>query len=251
LPLYLYAIAPAKLPRLRVRGFDGAIVRRVRVDEILAMVSEIDAAPPLTEESLRMHQDVIDRLFAVVTILPIRFGTLLADTSGAVRMLRERKDVFSRTLAHLAGKAEISVKAAWDEFEPVPTPHGAKSGRGFLAKRLEVLAAVRAYQERATEAGREIHHLLSTKALAGVTTVGRANQFFNGDYLVRAKTPAPFLRICEEARERWQNYSFSVTGPWPPAAFAARLTRVESRTDGQDLCTGNFWQLLTPKSNFM
>lgn len=247
MPLYLYALAPAILPRLRLRGFGGAIVRRVRVQEILAMVSEIGAAPPLTEAALRIHQDVIDRLFAAVTILPTRFGTLLADTKDAVRMLREREEVFSRTMAHLAGKAEISVKATWDDCAPASAADKMESGRGFLAKRLESLAPIRAYQERAAKAGGEIHRFLSAKALAGLVRAGRGNQFFDGDYLVWAKKPLPFLRACDEARKRWPGYAFTVTGPWPPAAFAARLTSEKSLSAGQDLCGGNFLRLFTAK----
>ena len=86
--VYLYGIAPSAVA-IR-RGLTGVgdppgRVQLVRHGQIAAVTSAIPAGRPVGRPSdLRAHASVLDTLASVSAVLPMRFGSVLADRDTAV-----------------------------------------------------------------------------------------------------------------------------------------------------------------------
>ncbi|MBM0229372.1 GvpL/GvpF family gas vesicle protein, partial [Micromonospora sp. ATA51] len=106
-----------------ITGMDGAPVRPVRAAGLTAVVS----AAPLAEygeaalrrnledlawleRAARTHHTVVDALSRAGAVVPARLATVHRDDDRVARVLTERRDEFSATLARLTGREEWGVK---------------------------------------------------------------------------------------------------------------------------------------------
>ncbi len=113
---YVYGIVPEDV---ELAGDAGGVgeppgrVRLVRHGEIAALVSEIDQAEPLRRpRDLHAHRDLLDATAAEVPVLPIRFGSVVADRSAVVsELLAPHHDEFAEALSELDGQAEYVIEA--------------------------------------------------------------------------------------------------------------------------------------------
>jgi hypothetical protein len=110
--VHVYGVVPAdaglELPGKGVR----LIVHR----DIAAVVSDIDRHDLKAVRVLRMHWQVLEDVSASATVLPVRFGTVMADDRSVVEaFLEPSHDEIVATLADLAGKVQLTVKGFYVE----------------------------------------------------------------------------------------------------------------------------------------
>jgi hypothetical protein len=116
---YVYGIVPSDaLPKLTRRGVaDADDVRTVAVEGVAAIVSDLASAPVrASRANLMAHSDVLQEAIQASTVLPMRFGFVMAN-DDAVReeLLRARFNELERLLREMAGRVELSVKAYYLE----------------------------------------------------------------------------------------------------------------------------------------
>jgi hypothetical protein len=91
-------------------------VRLVVHRDIAALVSDIDRRDLKAARVLRMHWRVLEAVSASTTVLPVRFGTVMAGDRAVVDdFLAPSHDEILAAIAALAGKVQLTVKGVYDE----------------------------------------------------------------------------------------------------------------------------------------
>lgn len=117
---YVYGIVPEDVeldPDARGVGDPPGRIRLVRHGDIAALISDIDPSQPLRRPAdLRAHRDLLDAAAAEVPVLPVRFGTIVADGDALTdRLLSPHHDEFAAALRELEGHAEYLIEARYDD----------------------------------------------------------------------------------------------------------------------------------------
>jgi len=173
----LVAIAEGTLaPEAPVRAvpFDGLAVLCAPAAE-----GEADA------ETLWRREALLEALMEQGTLLPVRYGTVVADEAAAVEAVSEHRDAFARALAWVRGAVELSVRAVGPA-------------------------------EAAPEAAR-VHATLAVLARDAVRLGG--DEQLNGAYLVERGAVDDFVAAVGRLQREHRALSILCTGPWPPYSF--------------------------------
>jgi hypothetical protein len=146
----------------------------------------VTGAPEPAPEALLDHDRVVHSLMQRGPVLPMRFGTVVADESEVRSLLLERRKQLRELIAHVRGRVEFGVRGG---------PVTASSGRGYMAAKLDARQSLAPLSE-----------------LAADTRTRRRDTA----YLVDSNLAATF-------QERARSMKLSLTGPWPPYSFTGAL----------------------------
>jgi hypothetical protein len=191
---------------LRPRGAGGAV----------AIVERRADVPPAEFGSLRAHQAVVTRVARLVpAILPVRFGTLLED-DALDAALAEREDEIRDALAGVRHRVQFTWRRP---LRPGGKQPRAVTGTADLASGAAYLKHV---ARLASPAPPAVFRLLRDRTHAFV--VRERFQPASGDmpdtlYQLIEKTAEKRYRAMADA-VMLTNPSLTMTGPWPPFAFA-------------------------------
>jgi hypothetical protein len=222
--LYVYALAETSEAALPARrGHRGAALRDLSRDGVSAVFSrhrEIDLPPE--ERHLWRHERVTEALMADRGVLPVRFGTTVADEAALAAMLTDRADEFRALLELVRGRVEIGVRALWTppEDAPVPDERAADDAEPGGPGRAYLLGAL-----RATHAGARLADALhASLAEHAVSARRRARAtprlLLSGAYLVERDGVEAFLAAADDVARVHPEVELLCTGPWPPHSFA-------------------------------
>jgi hypothetical protein len=115
---YVYGVMPtAAATRISGTGIAGAQVNAVVLGDSAALVSDIPEPEPVAgREELRVHARVLERALELGTVLPMRFGVVMASEEAVRRDLLERHaQELAAQLAELDGLIELRVRAIYEE----------------------------------------------------------------------------------------------------------------------------------------
>lgn len=216
--VYVYALLGAAPAPDAGAGLRAEPLRVVRVGDLLAAVGEMTERPTVSEATLRAHDAVVRRLAdAVDAILPVRFGSLLTESSLA-DLLRVRARELSEALVLVAGREQMTLRVLGDtpmtDVGGDDAPDDAGPGARYLAAR-------RAEWRRAREAP-ELARL--RPALARFVRAERVTRHDTPPllasvyHLIDRGTAAAYRTVVERAEP--DAVRVVATGPWPPYAFA-------------------------------
>jgi hypothetical protein len=91
-------------------------LRWVTHGELAALVGSAGGAELGAARTLRLHWRVLEELARSATVVPVRFGTAMADEQAVVDdLLAPRQDELRSLLAELAGKVQLTVKGDFDQ----------------------------------------------------------------------------------------------------------------------------------------
>jgi hypothetical protein len=201
-----------------VAGFGGATPRALAHGGIAAVYSG-DAPPGLepTAEALWLHEQVLEELMDTHAVLPLRFGSTLADELELRELLAARHDEFAAALAAVRGRVEIGVRASAPDVSNGTRPEPPESGRAYITAKLERRRA-------AARMGEDLHAELASLACASTFRLMADPQpVFSGAYLVDRTRIDEFRRGVEAARAARPGIALACTGPWPPFSFTEPL----------------------------
>ena len=217
---YVFALVDAPPSGPKGKGLSGALGLRP-VPGGFAVVERRADVPPAEFGSLQRHQDVVTRLGAhVPAILPVRFGTLL-DDDAIDEALAERGDEIAEALASVRERVQFTWRSSSRSARRAASPVGVRrgtsdaepSGAEYLRRaakaarpapparwralrgKLAPLVTSERYQPQTAAAPESLYHLVAR------------------DAVIRYSTLAAALRHADD--------TLSMTGPWPPFAFAA------------------------------
>jgi hypothetical protein len=159
----------------------------------------------LTAEVLWEHEQVVEALMEERDLLPMRFGTVVADDDAAIRALDERREELRTSLDRVRGAVELAVRAMADApADPAP---GGTSGAEYI----------RAKAHR-TEAARLLHEPLDFLARESVVHPG--SELLRAAYLVDREAVDGFVGLVRRLQDTHEGLRILCTGPWPPYSFA-------------------------------
>jgi len=262
--LYAYGLVGKSPKRLNILGIDkmnkvylveerGMYVCVSKIDtdefqdEIKKLLSKLTKTagdiPNEIEEILRRHEDVLDTLMKLTTVVPFKFGTILKDEKAASKMLRDYGEKFKKLLSKFTGRAEWGLKVYTDnqEFKKhlMQTEPKFKSlevkreelSRGVayllekkmeeelkdgIADRLAKLTGV-IFQE----AGKDTHEAKLNKTLPQKLTGKKKEMILNTAYLIEREKVARFRKQAQIIIKKYEpmGLEIEVSGPWPPYSF--------------------------------
>jgi Gas vesicle synthesis protein GvpL/GvpF len=212
--LYVYAITDSRTePQLA--GLHGAPLQRIEGGELAAVVSEHPVAPELDEEVLWEHEQVVEELMSLATILPLRFGSSVERADALIAMMAERREEFLEALDRVRGAVELSVRAELPAPRAGDPPSHPGSGTAYLMQRAE-------RERREREAVELVHRPLAALARCSMPPVSPRNpRQFKAAYLVEETGVEEFGSRVSELNAGLDDVRVSCTGPWPPYSFVA------------------------------
>ena len=197
--LYLYAVVDEEPSSLEEP------LRLVRCGDLLIAVGE--EAPPLTPEGLAEQDALVRRLSgSVPALLPIRFGEKVEDEEELRKLLKPRTSDLSEALKKVRGCVQMTLRVFGDPAPP-PDLQGGPGTRYLEARR-------RAYS--LPEIGPLLERL---RPLVRAERIERKEQgkLLGTVYHLVRKEDVPVYK------EAAQGQRITVSGPFPPYAFAPGL----------------------------
>ena len=228
-----------------ITGMDGSPVRAVRAAGLVAVVSTAPLAEygeealrrnleDLTwlERAARTHHAVVDALSRAGAVVPARLATVHGDDERVARVLTERRDELTDTLARLTGREEWGVKGY---VVPGASPRVAEpaaaggAGAAYLRRRKAQLTAREEGQRVAADAAAAAHAALAGYAVAARRHAPQDRRLsgaqtamvLNGAYLIDRTALDGFSELVRALADRHPEIRLELTGPWPPYSFVA------------------------------
>lgn len=214
---YVFALVDEVPDRGLGRGLSGPLRPR-RAGGAVAIVERRADVPPTEFGSLRAHQAVVTRVAGLVpAILPVRFGTLL-DDDALDEALAEREDEIRDALAGVRHRVQFT----WRRPLRTGRPRSRTATATSTAAAASGAAYLRHAAQLATPAPPAAFKPLRDRTQAFV--VRERFQPASGDmpdtlYQLIEKTAEKRYRAMADA-VMLTNPSLTMTGPWPPFAFA-------------------------------
>jgi len=254
--LYAYGLVGKSPKQLNILGIDKKNkVYPVEGRGICVMVSKIDtdkfqdeikkllfkltkttgAVPNETEEILRGHEDVVDTLMKLTTVVPFKFGTILKDEEAASKMLQDYGEKFKKLLSKFTGRAEWGLKVYAAKVEPKlkkqasGLPRVKSRGTAYLlGKKMEEelkndmsTRLAKASEVIFQEAGKDAYEAKLNNTLPQKLTGKNKEMILNTAFLIEKEKVA---RFCQQVKRLIKKYEpmgleIEVSGPWPPYSF--------------------------------
>ncbi|HET8672988.1 MAG TPA: GvpL/GvpF family gas vesicle protein [Thermoleophilaceae bacterium] len=236
--VYVYGVMPAaRVGSLDVRGVKGGEVRLVEQDGLAALVSPMRGDELAAASEVRAHWRVLDELVREVTVLPVRFGTVM-DGDDAVRegLLGANSERLRALVAELDGKVQLTVKGDYHE-QPLlreavrASPEvarlrerirGLPEAAGYYDRiRLGELVAAEVAKRRERDTRRALELLEPHAVEAREETPSGPDAAFNLAFLVERGAQERFTEAVRAlATELSERTDIRYIGPLPPYSFA-------------------------------
>ncbi|MEI7437099.1 MAG: GvpL/GvpF family gas vesicle protein [bacterium] len=222
--LYCIMKAPVVDGAPAMAGVTGKAVSFITAHGLVAAISELDAvknAPPVAE--LVVYGRVIEELFRMQAVVPMRYGCVLDGMPAVSRLLEEKKREYGELLDELDGHVEMGIRILLPEQMVKPRPEVPPAdGCGYLAMRKAHYSMRdqhslhhQALMERYVQAfsGLQCEHRAETATRDGAIILSLY-------YLVPKSQVGLFREIFQRAVEQ-EGSKTLISGPWPPYNFAA------------------------------
>jgi hypothetical protein len=235
--IYLYAIIAGGQDRVwEEYGIDRRKLYSIPAGHIAAVVSDVENDNLRPERArLSAHHEVLKRLMAESTPLPMSFGVIAGSPSAVRRMLLRNQHVLLDQLRHVANKVEMGLRVTWDvanifEYFVNTHPELRTARDRFLGSNCEPT------QEQKIEVGRMFDRLLNDDReaytdLATKTFASHGHEInplkcrnerevMNLACLVRRDGLTQFeADVFEVAKQFDNNFALDYNGPWAPHNF--------------------------------
>jgi len=224
-PLSLYAVVgapPAGPPGTGVADEPLAVLP---VGNLLAVVGEVAARPPVTPAALARHDAAVRRLAGLVpALLPARFGECLPDERALVTALAPHAGEIARALTLVEGRVQMTLRVFGEPGTPEPAPALATETAGgpgarYLAARRRAASPLSGLPELAA-LRRDLKPLLRAERIERPPTGKESRLLATAHDLVDRGKAEEYVRIVERAAGALAGRKLTVSGPWPPYAFA-------------------------------
>ena len=234
---YLYAIITgADHEPFGPCGIDGSLVYMVSHRGLAAVVSEVPNEKLRPERRrLAAHHDVLKRLLARGTLLPMAFGIIADGPQAIERILALNRPVFTEQLGRLEGKVEMGLRVVWDVPNIFEYFVGAHQELQTLRDRV-FWGGREPSRDDSIELGRLFDHTLTREREAQTEKVLRTihghcvefkenkprneHEVMNLACLIHRDAQKDFEQgVFETANQFDNHYAFDFNGPWPAHNF--------------------------------
>jgi len=210
----------------------AAVTSQVPLDEFdEARLREHLADMAWVEATARAHENVLDRVCAQTTVIPMRMCTVYRTEGGVREMLHREADALLDALDHLHEKAEWGAKAfvSLDGSGQEAEGGAVSSGAAYMERKRTERERRQHALEVAEDAVAVIHDRLSTTAADAQTiplqhpeASGHSGEMIlNGVYLVADESLEHFHQEVRALQAEFSGHGIELvcTGPWPAYNF--------------------------------
>ncbi|MGZ6696223.1 MAG: GvpL/GvpF family gas vesicle protein [Solirubrobacteraceae bacterium] len=215
----------------------SADVRLIAHGDVAALCSDVADGQLHAARELRSHWRVLEEAGTHATVLPVRFGTVMASEQAVVDdFLAPEHDSLAARLRELEGKVQLTVKAFYDEDELMRSVVAGSPAIARLRERVRGLPEAAAYYERIelgqlvaaeVEQARDRDTSLVLDRLQGLAFAATReppaglNSAVNAAFLVARDRIDEFsAAVGELGRELEGRMRLRYVGPMPPYSFA-------------------------------
>lgn len=101
-------------------GKKGTEVHTLNINDLACVISSISMTNYMVNrENMMAHAQVIERVMADYTVLPIRFGTVASSADEVRSLLMKRHQEFKNLLRSKDNKVELGLKVFWLDMESI------------------------------------------------------------------------------------------------------------------------------------
>lgn len=240
--LYAYGLVGKSPEKLDILGIDKKNrVYSVEGRSVCVCVSKIDTDKfqdevkkllSETESILRNHEDVVDALMKLTTIVPFKFGTVLRDEKAASKMLRDNEKKFKKLLSKFTGRVEWGLKVYADK--PRQRPASQRGGRGspgvayLLGRKMEeeskndvATGLVKVSEIIFHKAEKIAYEAKLNQTLPQKLTGKNKEMILNAAFLIEKEKVALFCQQVKRLTKKYEPMGLEIglSGPWPPYSF--------------------------------
>jgi hypothetical protein len=236
---YVYGVVHADLAvPAELVGLDGAPVELVAYEGVAVLVSSAPTDRPLgTREDLFAHEKVVDRVAEEVTVLPMRFGSVIERPAVVDELLAPHAPELSAALTDLDGYVQYSVKGRYErevvlreviEADPDIAElrervHGVPEEASYQDRMRLGELVVGALEERSRRDGPGLHEALGAQAARAVARPSNdPEQVLDSAFLVARDRRYEFEHAVDQlGAELGDTIRFRLIGPLAPYDFVA------------------------------
>jgi hypothetical protein len=213
--LYVFALAGEEAAPFLAAGHR---VETVRIGDVYAAVERVSQAPSVSEEALRTQHEVVTQVASrVAAVLPARFGAFVGRRELRA-LVRQRRQTILEALTLVRHRSQMTVRLLGPEPAEVPaTREGPRptTGTGYLESRRDLHGAREMPAALGAVAG-----VVRDFVVAERTEAGRGRVIATLYHLVDTDKVHDYENAIAPARAQAGDVPLTVSGPWPPFAFA-------------------------------
>jgi len=181
----------------------------------------------------------VEAFMADSTVLPVRFGTVLADKAAVQATLAAHYSHFVTNLDRVRGRVELGLRVLWDNNDcPIDKDDRTRvagSGRAYLLARMQEERRAHAWRQRGEALAAELDGPLADLAVESTHQVlVTPRLLLTAAYLVERRVVVPFQRRVETLNGAYPGLRFLCTGPWPPYSFVGAVVSTANEREGKD-----------------
>src|SRR4051812_5869575 len=207
--VYVFALTSRRASPFTVQGHR---IQFIELDHVFVAVERRATAPALSEKELRIQHAIVTAIFRrVEDLLPVRFGTWM-ERHELSAVVVARKAAILDALDLVRGRVQMTLRFSSglsQSPEQKSGARGSKSGTAYLEARR---AADRDLPRSIGEAREAVRDLVVAER------IGRGSEALAGAvYHLISRVD---VRRYRSVTRPFESPVLSVTGPWPPFAFA-------------------------------
>jgi|TARA_B110000114_G_C15045353_1_gene378914 hypothetical protein len=193
-----------------------ASLRQIRSEGLTALVKASDTELSRKSSAVMEYGDQIMRIHQQTTLIPVRYGSLLADEQEVIKHLTDHSARYQTLLAKLDDCEEVGIRMTLVDSNNEANAQQA-SGQAYLLARKHVYSV----PELAAQQEALINHTLANLYREHRATLS----LFNGQrsYLLSYLVPRATLMQFKEGYfdiAAGMGANVALSGPWPPYNFS-------------------------------
>ena len=235
--VYVYGVLrAAEKESATATGVTGASVRSVEHGELAALVSDLEGGSLMVAREVRAHWRVVEAAAEAATVIPVRFGTVMASDQAVVdELLAPQAERLTALLHALAGQAQLNVKGEYDQdallrevVREAPAVKALRERVNTLPEaasyydriRLGELVAAEVQRRRGADTGLALERLGAHARASKTNEPKTASGAFDLAFLVERTGIDPFSAAVRKLSEALgERVDIRYVGPLPPYSF--------------------------------
>jgi hypothetical protein len=224
--VYVYAIVRRPI-RFRTTSGDRNRLRSIAAGGVAAIAADRRDRPNPTEQSLREHDAVVRRIArSAPAVLPVRFGTILPTDEALEDALKSGAAALRKALTLVNGREQMTLRVFGRAANDAVTPARDERQAGAQARPGTRYLTGIARQQARRRSAPELKPL--NRRLAPIVAAERIARHDTGPLLLTAyhlipRGAARRYRAALGTHALALGLRITVSGPWPPYAFAPEL----------------------------
>lgn len=234
---YVYGVTGASAVLPTQHGIDGAQLRLVADDGLAAIVSDVpDGELQMDAKAIRAHAAVLEAVNAEHTVLPMRFGFVVADDEHVRSdLLGPHHSDLSAQLREFEGKVELKLRATYEEERLMREIlaedsevarlrrelHGAPEDATYYARiRLGELVAQAVERKRDRDSAAIVDRLSPLALAVDLAEPTHERIVLSASFLVERSAIERFDQAVDTiGGEQAERMRMRYSGPFPPHSF--------------------------------